>query len=701
MTTQINKKQVNIVSDVNLNNNNIYNANINYSNVSNKPKINGIELTGDRSSSVLGLQNKLNEFTITKSIFDNYKNQYNVADLKQIITDYDLQGIVNLNNFNYFIDNLTLDQPFYMFKNGYLVFDSTGNDSGCGVGLILDSTSAHFIDCRILGPKIESNDPLISLTNGSFIHFQGGSIELAFVNQKNFIETSDSDLVRFENITVGLSARDHDYSYAEGANNFGIIGIKATAQGCSVECINSEITIKNDVADDGVDLNSYFISTDSQITADIRLFNTVIKMYGNEEDPKSLDINLDNTEVDIINSTIDGNIYVRKESEKLMQTNTEYNQDDELYAVVDALNSWTDTDDAIASITVNNTTFSQEADGSGFYEFTYDGSDWNLQYNEEDEGTVDLTDYGISYTLQSGEQLYDGCNIKIDYNHDIVIGLRVLQNFTSAATIDLDYVINLIENDIVERTGIRAINNFTNSIVLNNIDPIDFFIEYKKGITALNDIYTNNVFTNRIKAEEAQISILNVNTEDFFIPISDPHLQSNNVKDAISELASENSIPSQTGQSGKFLTTNGTSMSWATVQGGGGSTTTWFSSCSIDNASSTTATDVAVDSRMFTDHIATNGLYTFSYNGASWSLDNATVSLDTYGISFDGSATSGDTIIVSLNSIAGYTLSTGINTINTVLINGLEQVPLVHYRVNNGTITFSTPLVISDYVGVR
>ena len=75
--------------------------------------------------------------------------------------------------------------------------------------------------------------------------------------------------------------------------------------------------------------------------------------------------------------------------------------------------------------------------------------------------------------------------------------------------------------------------------------------------------------------------------------------------------------------------------------------------------------------------------------------------MDTYGISFDGNATSGDTIVVSLNSIAGSTLSTGISTINTVLINGLEQVPLVHYRVNNGTITFSTPLAISDYVGVR
>ena len=545
MTTQITNKQVNIVSDVNLNNNNIYNANINYNNVSNKPKINGIELNGDKSSDILGLQNKLNEFTITQSIFDNYKNQYNVANLKQIIIDYNLQGIVNLNDYNFFLDNLELNDTFLMFKNGQVIFDENGNNAGCDIGLDLTDSTVHFINCRVSGPHIEGDNPLISL-NDSFVHFKGEEVFLKFVNQKNFIKTNNSSLVRLEDVNINLAA-DPTYPYAEGENNFGIIGIKAATQyydnetnilhHCNVECTNTQVTITNDVADNNVDLHSYFLSTAPGVTAEVRLLNTSIRMYGNGMYHKSFDISLDNTDMEITNSTIDGDVYVRRESDKIMIESTAYNQGDDLYAVVDALHSWTDTNDTIASITVNNTTFSQEADGSGFYEFTYDGSDWNLQHNGEDEGTVDLTDYGISYTLQTGEQLYDGCNIKIDYNHDIVIGLRVLQNFTSAATIDLEYIVNLIENNIVERTGIRAINNFVNSIVVNNVDPIDFFIEYKKGITALNDIYTNNVFTNRIDTEEAQISTLNVDTEDYFIPISDSHLQSNNVKDAIKELA--------------------------------------------------------------------------------------------------------------------------------------------------------------------
>ena len=160
-------------------------------------------------------------------------------------------------------------------------------------------------------------------------------------------------------------------------------------------------------------------------------------------------------------------------------------------------------------------------------------------------------------------------------------------------------------------------------------------------------------------------------------------------------------IPDQTGNNGKFLTTNGSTMSWAEVQSGGGGTTTWFSSCSIDNSTSTTATDIAVNSKLFTNQISTDGTYTFSYDGSNWELNGNNVDLEDYGISFDGTATSGDTIVVQLASIAGNTLDTGLGTINTVLINGLEQVPLVDYRVSSGVITFTTTLLISDYVGVK
>lgn len=142
---------------------------------------------------------------------------------------------------------------------------------------------------------------------------------------------------------------------------------------------------------------------------------------------------------------------------------------------------------------------------------------------------------------------------------------------------------------------------------------------------------------------------------------------------------------------------------WIPINGGGGGNiiTTWFSSCSISNTTQTSVTNLSVNSRLFTDQLSINGTYTFEYDGVNWNFNGNSVDLDDYGISFEGTPTNNDIIVISLNSIAGYTLSTGISTINTVLINGLEQVPLVHYRVNNGTITFSTPLSISDYVGVR
>ena len=47
----------------------------------------------------------------------------------------------------------------------------------------------------------------------------------------------------------------------------------------------------------------------------------------------------------------------------------------------------------LGTVSVNGTTFATAVSESGTYDFVYDGSDWKLG-----ENTVDLTDYGISYT---------------------------------------------------------------------------------------------------------------------------------------------------------------------------------------------------------------------------------------------------------------------------------------------------------------
>lgn len=60
---------------------------------------------------------------------------------------------------------------------------------------------------------------------------------------------------------------------------------------------------------------------------------------------------------------------------------------------------------------------------------------------------------------------------------------------------------------------------------------------------------------------------LNISTDDTLggSSASDETVSS---QKAIKGYVDNNSLPSQTGQSGKYLTTNGTSASWATVSGG-------------------------------------------------------------------------------------------------------------------------------------
>jgi len=71
----------------------------------------------------------------------------------------------------------------------------------------------------------------------------------------------------------------------------------------------------------------------------------------------------------------------------------------------------------------------------------------------------------------------------------------------------------------------------------------------------------------------------------------------------------------------------------------GGSDSTTYSSSGITGVSVNDATfQLAVSD--------TAGSYVFSYDGADWSLNGDTVDLADYGISFDGTASSGDTITV-------------------------------------------------------
>jgi len=93
-------------------------------------------------------------------------------------------------------------------------------------------------------------------------------------------------------------------------------------------------------------------------------------------------------------------------------------------------------------------------------------------------------------------------------------------------------------------------------------------------------------------------------------------------------LQNVDALPSQTGQSGKFLTTNGTTASWATVQGGGGAPTlTWYTG---NTGTTVTIADTSGASlvKIYKNGILLEPTADYSISGTTLTIVTALVSTD-------------------------------------------------------------------------
>ena len=91
--------------------------------------------------------------------------------------------------------------------------------------------------------------------------------------------------------------------------------------------------------------------------------------------------------------------------------------------------------------------------------------------------------------------------------------------------------------------------------------------------------------------------------------------------------ATVDALPSQTGNSGKFLTTDGTSASWATVQSGGVSTITWYTG---NTGATITISDTSTASlvRIYKNGLLLQPTEDYSISGTTLTLSTALVSTD-------------------------------------------------------------------------
>lgn len=166
-----------------------------------------------------------------------------------------------------------------------------------------------------------------------------------------------------------------------------------------------------------------------------------------------------------------------------------------------------------------------------------------------------------------------------------------------------------------------------------------------------------------------------------------------------------NPLPPQTDNSGKFLTTNGTTTSWAEVQVGIDGNTAFYNHLYINSKDDNIQdSDISFDENTFFTYTggADNNFYNFIYMNSTWNLrvmDYSTdpwdwnyigeVDLADYGITYNGTPFENGWFILAGNYLTGKTsFRILLIDFSNVFLNGLLLTEDLDFTRNDDTITF-------------
>lgn len=272
----------------------------------------------------------LGEFVVTEDKYEKYKIDMgadgDALDISRMLEEEELSyATINMNQYNGLFDGAHLEGYGIVIKNSsFILFGSPEYGHACGRALELVESYITFkdIDNIVVENGVSPEWGMIDIHGGA-LTFENCGINAAFSVSKSFIKCLDENTeITVKNCDVNIHENSDEQDDPDTSFNF----VQVCSNFCRIKLLNNDsLRIANDNGEaDDSQIQNNFIVTDENITARLDIKNNIIKMEGHGfNNNRAININLDNTDCDIINNYLNGSVEIRPESVNTISTRLE------------------------------------------------------------------------------------------------------------------------------------------------------------------------------------------------------------------------------------------------------------------------------------------------------------------------------------------------------------------------------------------